>query len=74
MYLSALMCFVLQKGLLEVLYDIFRLPVPIITQDFTEGLQSVGKNISRIIKFKFDICASPHGIFLSGDFLYCKNM
>ncbi|XP_072244394.1 rapamycin-insensitive companion of mTOR-like isoform X2 [Leuresthes tenuis] len=30
-----------RKGLLEVLYDIFRLPVPIITQDFTEGLQSV---------------------------------
>lgn len=32
----------LQKGLLEVLYDIFRLPVPIITQDFTEAVLSVG--------------------------------
>nr|XP_019960983.1 PREDICTED: rapamycin-insensitive companion of mTOR isoform X2 [Paralichthys olivaceus] len=30
-----------RKGLLEVLYEIFRLPVPIITQDFTEGLLSV---------------------------------
>uniref|UniRef100_A0A1A8BIB3 RPTOR independent companion of MTOR, complex 2 n=1 Tax=Nothobranchius kadleci TaxID=1051664 RepID=A0A1A8BIB3_NOTKA len=30
-----------RKGLLEVLYEIFRLPVPIITQDFTEALQSV---------------------------------
>lgn len=32
-----------QKGLLEVLYEIFRLPVPIITQDFTEALLSVGE-------------------------------
>ncbi|XP_016533562.1 rapamycin-insensitive companion of mTOR isoform X2 [Poecilia formosa] len=30
-----------RKGLLEVLYEIFRLPVPIITEDFTEALQSV---------------------------------
>ncbi|XP_056888315.1 rapamycin-insensitive companion of mTOR-like [Takifugu flavidus] len=30
-----------RKGLLEVLYDIFRLPVPIITEDFTEALLSV---------------------------------
>lgn len=33
----------LQKGLLEVLYEIFRLPVPIVTQDFTEALLSVGE-------------------------------
>nr|XP_057925788.1 rapamycin-insensitive companion of mTOR-like isoform X4 [Doryrhamphus excisus] len=30
-----------RKGLLEVLYEIFRLPVPIVTQDFTEALLSV---------------------------------
>ncbi|XP_061624634.1 rapamycin-insensitive companion of mTOR-like isoform X3 [Phyllopteryx taeniolatus] len=30
-----------RKGLLEVLYEIFRLPVPIMTQDFTEALLSV---------------------------------
>ncbi|XP_033946620.1 rapamycin-insensitive companion of mTOR-like [Pseudochaenichthys georgianus] len=30
-----------RKGLLEVLYEIFRLPVPIITQDFMEALLSV---------------------------------
>ncbi|KAG7490002.1 rapamycin-insensitive companion of mTOR isoform X2 [Solea senegalensis] len=30
-----------RKGLLEVLYEIFRLPVPIATQDFMEGLLSV---------------------------------
>uniref|UniRef100_A0A3Q3PZG9 Rapamycin-insensitive companion of mTOR domain-containing protein n=1 Tax=Monopterus albus TaxID=43700 RepID=A0A3Q3PZG9_MONAL len=30
-----------RKGLLEVLYEIFRLPVPIATQDFMEALQSV---------------------------------
>ncbi|MBN3289821.1 RICTR protein, partial [Polypterus senegalus] len=30
-----------RKGLLEVLYDIFRLPIPIVTQDFTEALLSV---------------------------------
>ncbi|KAM6930561.1 rapamycin-insensitive companion of mTOR-like isoform 1-T1 [Xenentodon cancila] len=30
-----------RKGLLEVLYEIFRLPAPIATQDFTEALQSV---------------------------------
>ncbi|XP_054906650.1 rapamycin-insensitive companion of mTOR-like isoform X2 [Poeciliopsis prolifica] len=30
-----------RKGLLEVLYEIFRLPVPIVTEDFTEALQSV---------------------------------
>uniref|UniRef100_A0A3Q3GEL0 RPTOR independent companion of MTOR, complex 2 a n=1 Tax=Labrus bergylta TaxID=56723 RepID=A0A3Q3GEL0_9LABR len=30
-----------RKGLLEVLYEIFRLPLPIVTQDFTEGLLSV---------------------------------
>ncbi|XP_060927860.1 rapamycin-insensitive companion of mTOR-like isoform X2 [Limanda limanda] len=30
-----------RKGLLEVLYEIFRLPVPIVTEDFTEGLLSV---------------------------------
>uniref|UniRef100_A0A3Q1KBB7 RPTOR independent companion of MTOR, complex 2 a n=1 Tax=Anabas testudineus TaxID=64144 RepID=A0A3Q1KBB7_ANATE len=31
-----------RKGLLEVLYEIFRLPVPIVTEDFMEGLLSVG--------------------------------
>ncbi|XP_066501581.1 rapamycin-insensitive companion of mTOR [Hoplias malabaricus] len=30
-----------RKGLLEVLYDIFRLPIPIVTQDFIEALLSV---------------------------------
>ncbi|KAM8865144.1 rapamycin-insensitive companion of mTOR-like isoform 1-T1 [Synchiropus picturatus] len=30
-----------RKGLLEVLFEIFRLPVPIVTQDFTEALLSV---------------------------------
>ncbi|KAK1788330.1 hypothetical protein P4O66_016775 [Electrophorus voltai] len=30
-----------RKGLLEVLYDIFRLPVPVVTQDFIEALISV---------------------------------
>ncbi|XP_026198980.1 rapamycin-insensitive companion of mTOR isoform X2 [Anabas testudineus] len=30
-----------RKGLLEVLYEIFRLPVPIVTEDFMEGLLSV---------------------------------
>uniref|UniRef100_A0A8C2WG10 RPTOR independent companion of MTOR complex 2 n=1 Tax=Cyclopterus lumpus TaxID=8103 RepID=A0A8C2WG10_CYCLU len=30
-----------RKGLLEVLYEIFRLPVPIVTEDFTEALLSV---------------------------------
>ncbi|XP_029295437.1 rapamycin-insensitive companion of mTOR-like isoform X3 [Cottoperca gobio] len=30
-----------RKGLLEVLYEIFRLPVPIVTQDFMEALLSV---------------------------------
>ncbi|XP_043966808.1 rapamycin-insensitive companion of mTOR-like isoform X1 [Gambusia affinis] len=30
-----------RKGLLEVLYEIFRLPVPIVTEDFTEAFQSV---------------------------------
>uniref|UniRef100_A0A8C7YKJ5 RPTOR independent companion of MTOR, complex 2 a n=1 Tax=Oryzias sinensis TaxID=183150 RepID=A0A8C7YKJ5_9TELE len=30
-----------RKGLLEVFYEIFRLPIPIATQDFAEALQSV---------------------------------
>ncbi|KAJ8381077.1 hypothetical protein SKAU_G00018550 [Synaphobranchus kaupii] len=30
-----------RKGLLEVLYEIFRLPVPVVTQDFIEALVSV---------------------------------
>ncbi|KAM9547667.1 rapamycin-insensitive companion of mTOR-like isoform 4-T4 [Salvelinus alpinus] len=30
-----------RKGLMEVLYEIFRLPLPIVTQDFTEALLSV---------------------------------
>ncbi|XP_034025756.1 rapamycin-insensitive companion of mTOR-like isoform X1 [Thalassophryne amazonica] len=30
-----------RKGLLEVLYEVFRLPLPIATQDFTEALLSV---------------------------------
>ncbi|KTG33649.1 hypothetical protein cypCar_00001480 [Cyprinus carpio] len=30
-----------QRGLLEVMYDIFRLPVPLATQDFIEALLSV---------------------------------
>ncbi|XP_068166209.1 rapamycin-insensitive companion of mTOR-like isoform X2 [Antennarius striatus] len=30
-----------RKGLLEVLYEIFRLPPPVVTQDFTEALLSV---------------------------------
>lgn len=33
----------LQQGLLEVMYDIFRLPVPVATQDFIEALLSVGE-------------------------------
>lgn len=33
----------LQKGLMEVLYEIFRIPLPIVTQDFTEALLSVGE-------------------------------
>lgn len=37
------MRFHLQKGLLEVLYEIFRLPVPIVTEDFMEALLSVGE-------------------------------
>lgn len=31
-----------QKGLLEVIYDIFRLPMPVATADFIEALISVG--------------------------------
>ncbi|XP_060747730.1 rapamycin-insensitive companion of mTOR isoform X2 [Tachysurus vachellii] len=31
----------IEKGLLDVLYDIFRLPVPVVTQDFIEALISV---------------------------------
>ncbi|XP_053504126.1 rapamycin-insensitive companion of mTOR isoform X3 [Ictalurus furcatus] len=30
-----------RKGLLDVLYDIFRLPVPVVTHDFIEALHSV---------------------------------
>ncbi|TTK94552.1 Rapamycin-insensitive companion of mTOR [Bagarius yarrelli] len=30
-----------RKGLLDVLYDVFRLPVPVVTQDFIEALLSV---------------------------------
>uniref|UniRef100_A0A674BMF6 RPTOR independent companion of MTOR complex 2 n=1 Tax=Salmo trutta TaxID=8032 RepID=A0A674BMF6_SALTR len=30
-----------RKGLMEVLYEIFRIPLPIVTQDFTEALLSV---------------------------------
>ncbi|XP_041753171.1 rapamycin-insensitive companion of mTOR isoform X5 [Coregonus clupeaformis] len=30
-----------REGLMEVLYEIFRLPLPIVTQDFTEALLSV---------------------------------
>ncbi|XP_051960236.1 rapamycin-insensitive companion of mTOR [Xyrauchen texanus] len=30
-----------RQGLLEVMYDIFRLPVPVVTQDFIEALLSV---------------------------------
>uniref|UniRef100_A0A8C2G6C2 RPTOR independent companion of MTOR, complex 2b n=1 Tax=Cyprinus carpio TaxID=7962 RepID=A0A8C2G6C2_CYPCA len=32
-----------RRGLLEVMYDIFRLPVPVVTQDFIEALLSVGE-------------------------------
>lgn len=35
-------CF-LQRGLLEVLYDIFRLPLPVVAEEFIEALLSVGK-------------------------------
>lgn len=31
-----------QKGLLEVMYEIFRLPMPVATADFIEALVSVG--------------------------------
>ncbi|XP_069077437.1 rapamycin-insensitive companion of mTOR isoform X1 [Pleurodeles waltl] len=31
----------IRRGLLEVLYDIFRLPLPVVTEDFIEGLLSV---------------------------------
>lgn len=43
------MFFIQQKGLLEVFYEIFRLPVPIATQDFTEALQSVGEENILIV-------------------------
>ena len=35
--------FYFQRGLLEVLYDIFRLPLPVVTEEFIEALLSVGK-------------------------------
>lgn len=34
--------FLPQKALLEVLYDIFQLTIPVATADFTEALISVG--------------------------------
>lgn len=37
------LCLLFQRGLLEVLYDIFRLPLPVVTDEFIEALLSVGK-------------------------------
>lgn len=31
----------IRRGLLEVLYDIFRLPLPVVTDEFIEALLSV---------------------------------
>jgi hypothetical protein len=33
----------LQKDIMDILFEVFRLPVPIWTSDFQEALASVGK-------------------------------
>ena len=33
----------LQQGILDILFDLFRLPVPEFTDDFADALLSVGK-------------------------------
>ena len=44
--MNCIFFFLLQRGLLEVLYDIFRLPLPVVTEEFIEALLSVGKYYS----------------------------
>lgn len=53
----------LQRGLLEVLYDIFRLPLPVVTEEFIEALLSVGKRSSALNLF---ICCDYTVICLIG--------
>lgn len=48
-----------QRGLLEVMYDIFRLPVPVVTQDFIEALLSVGE-CGRCLLALINIFISRH--------------
>lgn len=58
----------LQKGLMEVLYEIFRLPVPIVTQDFTEALLSVGEKHFCLFIVHFHTSTECHLIYTSGVF------
>lgn len=44
-----------QQGILDILYDLFRLTVPEFTEDFSEALLGVGKSVQY---------QSPINIFL----------
>lgn len=46
--LAVLFLFFWQRGLLEVLYDIFRLPLPVVAEEFIEALLSVGKYLEPV--------------------------
>lgn len=46
--LAVLFLFFWQRGLLEVLYDIFRLPLPVVAEEFIEALLSVGKYLGVV--------------------------
>ncbi len=55
----------LQKALLEVMYEIFRLSVPIVTGDFEEALHSVGKKHISSDQRRFTDCC--RGVSVNSD-------
>uniref|UniRef100_A0A8B9JDF2 RPTOR independent companion of MTOR, complex 2b n=1 Tax=Astyanax mexicanus TaxID=7994 RepID=A0A8B9JDF2_ASTMX len=64
-----------RRGLLEVLYDIFRLPVPVVTQDFIEALLSVGEILRGLVEVvtSSDDNISVRATILLGELLHMAN-
>ncbi|KAI2651398.1 Rapamycin-insensitive companion of mTOR [Labeo rohita] len=58
-----------RRGLLEVMYDIFRLPVPVVTQDFIEALLS---GLVEVITSSDD-SVSVRATILLGELLHMAN-
>ena len=58
MWISSSIVLYLQKDIMDILFDLFRLPVPIWTSNFQEALASVGE-LNHISSMKSSASKTP---------------